>query len=69
MSYDPPPSAPHFVNDQLERLFDVDNRIARRRFKRLISKHWPLTPAPDPRRHPRLAVFVERYEAAITSAG
>ena len=53
----------HFVNDQLERMFDGHNRTARRRFKRLIS-HWPLTP-PRPVRHPRLTLFVERYEAAI----
>jgi len=68
MSHDGPASAPHFVNDQLERLLGPStssNRVARRRFKRIMTKHWPLTPEPDPARHPRLCLFVERYQAAM----
>lgn len=71
MSYDPPPSAPHFVNDQLEKLLGPhtqNNRTSRRRFKRIMAKHWPLTPEPDPARHPRLCVFVQEYEKAMTRA-
>ena len=56
----------HWVNDELEALLRTRvNRVARRRFQRLMAKYWPLTPAPDPRRHERLTVFVQEYEARI----
>jgi hypothetical protein len=60
MSYD--------VNNELERLLGPrtpSNRTARRLFKRLMTRHWPLTPAPDPVLHPRLCIFVQQYEARI----
>jgi hypothetical protein len=52
--------------DQIEMLLSdrqSDCRQARRRFKRLIEKHWPLSP--DQTRHPRTVEFVKRYEAMI----
>jgi hypothetical protein len=59
----------HWANDELEVLLRTrDNRVARRRFQRLMAKYWPLTPAPDPVRHPRLCVFVQEYEKALTRA-
>jgi len=56
----------HGVNDELEALLRTrENRVVRRRFQRLMTKHWPLTPPPDPFRHERLTVFVQEYEARI----
>lgn len=64
-----PPPKNHFVCDQIEALLGPhqdDTRQGRRRFKRLVEKHWPLSP--DEKRHPRTKVFVDRYKA-MTETG
>lgn len=66
----PPPPKDYFVADQLEAVLrgsHGDTRQARRRFFRLVQKHWPLVNL-DPVRHKRLAVFVENY-AALEAGG
>lgn len=54
--------------NQIEALLTTtqDNRVSRRRFKRLIEKHWPLTP--DEKRHPRTCQFVKMYVGMIDKA-
>lgn len=64
-----PPPKNFFVADQLEVILggsQGDTRQARRRFYRLVQKHWPLTL--DPVRHKRLKEFVEQY-AALEAGG
>jgi hypothetical protein len=68
---EPAPAAPkdYFVADSLEVILrgsQGDTRQARRRFYRLVQKHWPLTF--DPARHTRLKGFVEQY-AALEAGG
>ncbi len=56
------------VCNQIEALLTTtgDNRVSRRRFKRLIEKNWPLSP--DEKRHPRTLEFVRRYTDMIEKA-